>query len=230
MPISTVCPQCATPLIDDTCPTLGCRQLDPKTVRALALPNPSNVPASEVLEAVGSLLPYLYGDTRKFDYLTWRYAGIGFAKALKLAEIPNSSLIVRWRREDELFLSLEQSLAGPGRNAVRREISLLLFLRNYALVLKRDYNVLLKALDIGPVDEAGNPIPMTVEEQLYLREARKHYTPQQTEALERLLRVATEGGEQASIYEVIMRVRKTRNGTAVDTAWRYSEEGSSLPS
>ena len=139
-------------------------------------------------EAARSILPYLAGETwgeKKVNYLSHRFTGFSVREAISFAGI-HERTIRRWRKEDPDFVELEQSASSPNRAQTRKEILHLLFTRNYHLMLKLDYDVLMKVMGLAK-DEDGFPVEPSRREMDYLNKARSHYGPQQVQAIENLI-------------------------------------------
>lgn len=168
-------------------------------------------PRSETLEAALSIIPYLTGDSaesKKGEYLAYRFTGFSIREAAQLTSIHEKS-VRRWRVEDDRFKQLELEASGPGRAELRREVLHLLFVRNYHLVLRKDYEVLRRVLgyDLGAI--GAEPQPLTRAEIDYLNRARAHYTPQQFEAIEQLIN--GQQGREFDFSDFILKVyRRTK--------------------
>lgn len=162
---------------------------------------------SPTLEAAKSILNYMGGDAtseKKADYLAYRMSGFSFREACELTGI-HQATIQRWRGTrgyggkwedkyakyaDPAFIEAESAVSGPERVQLRKEIQSILFTRNYHLVLRKDYELLMKYLGYETVlDTEGRKISLPLDdfEKQYLLKARGFYTPQQSEIIERLM-------------------------------------------
>jgi len=97
------------------------------------------------------------------------------------------STLSHWRK-DEKFLALEDNLPEL-RKTLALEYAALEFLRNYRLVLEKDYRVVRGSLTKKyRLDTEGNrhEIDMNAQDFKYLLQMRSHYTPQQLQAIEQL--------------------------------------------
>jgi len=135
------------------------------------------VVADDTEEALKARLP-LITNPRKANYLANRACGFSVREACNLAGV-NQGTVMRWRREDEDFVSWEgRSLMFLQREMVD-DILRAEFLRNMRLALNRDGKVLYKSV--------YNFEGMTPREYEYLKLIRKHYTPSDLLALERAM-------------------------------------------
>lgn len=128
-----------------------------------------------------SILPYNFDDD-KARYLGLRSSGFTIREALKLIGKAHSTLSL-WRKSPE-FVNLEDRLPE-----LRRQLSLeyanLEFLRNYRLILEKDYRVIKKSL---------TETELLPQEHSYLLKMRSHYTPQQLQIIEALLGLGEASG------------------------------------
>lgn len=188
------------------------------------LPEPS--PPSETVEAALSLLPYLDGDywaEKKLNYLAYRYTGFSVREAVQLADI-HEKTVQRWRA-DERFRELEQRATGPERAVLRREILHLLFVKNYHLVLRKDFDVLQKSLGLI-VGTDGKPVMMSNVDIRYLERARAHYSPQQLEVIEKLLDPSDES-KPFDFSEFVKTIQYTKSNKVTLTQTVTLEEAES---
>jgi len=184
--------------------------------------------ASETIEAVKSIMPFLGGDVtseNKASFLSYRATGFSFREACALTGVSQAT-IQRWRGVDHnwydpVFAEMERDCSGPNRHQIRREVVSLLFTRNYHLILRKDHEVLMKTLGmVKETNEDGDvfTVPPSREESNYLAKARSHYTPQQMEAVERMLDPSEEKGFDFSefIVKMTQRTRKTETETIIE--------------
>ncbi len=181
-------------------------------------------PHSDTLEAAKSIMPLLgVGDVtseNKALYLSYRMTGFSVREACKLADI-HEYTVRRWRGTsqqegskhlaDPQFAELEAACSGPDRAKLRKEITHLLFTRNYRLVLERDYEVLMKALGKVEVRTEGGEyvkVPPSVEDHQYLMRARGHYTPQQADIIDRMIDPSESESSKLNITEFIIQMRR----------------------
>ncbi len=195
------CTQCGSELLADLCPSPGCFGL-PMTL--LDQYGRDELVQGETLEAAKSLIPYLSGQEGKFDYLSLRYSGFSLKEAVQMAKVTDRQL-QEWRALDAKFRYLESQLAGEFRKDIRKEISSLVFLRNYHMALRKDAQIFHKALVADDSDEQ-----MTDHDHRYLLEARKHYTAQQMAVVEGVVGVGQEA--KGEFEELMIRVRKYKGG------------------
>ena len=192
------CTQCQAELLADLCPTPGCFGLP---LNVINQNDRADLDKAESAEAAKSLIPYLSGQEEKFDYLSLRYSGFSMREAIQMAKITDRQLR-DWRALDPKFRYLESQLGGEHRKEIRKEITSLVFLRNYHMALRKDSQIFHKALEVSDSDKQ-----MTDQDYRYLLEARKHYTAQQMSAMESTVGV---GEESINGFEEIMiRVRRS---------------------
>lgn len=170
---------------------------DEKPSKTLADPPTQTEPE----KLASSIIPYARDDSRA-RYLGLRTSGFTIREALRLMGYAHSTLS-KWRLDAE-FVSLEERLPE-----FRQQLSLeyvgLEFVRNYRLVLEKDYRVLQGSLDKKE---------LTDQDQAYLLKMRSHYTPQQLQIIEALLNA--EGGElgkDMDFTEKVLEFAKIRERT-----------------
>lgn len=140
-----------------------------------------SLPASETLESVHSLIPYLDAnevERKKSTYLSYRFTGFSIREAVELADISESTLR-RWRELDEKFVGLEAQTTGEARHQLKREVIGTKFMRNFTRVLDMDAKVIEKMHTA--------PDTLTKQETDWMARMRSHYTAAQMELLERIL-------------------------------------------
>lgn len=132
-----------------------------------------DVTASEIIES------FFTGefDGDKARYLGYRASGFSIRQAMSLVG-RKARTVELWRRVDSKF-SFYESQLGKVRSSLSKEFAHMEFLRNFRLVMLKDYNVFQKSID--------RPKDLTPQEQKYLLKARSGYTPQQLESIERLI-------------------------------------------
>jgi hypothetical protein len=146
----------------------------------------SNKELTETEKLVISMLPFKT-DNSKARYIGYRASGFTPREARQLVGVSPRS-VRRWRQEDPDFVKAENNLVDL-RKSLGVEYAHLEFLRNYRLILQKDFDVITKSLNPG---KAGS---MSKEDNQYLLKARGHYTPQQLEILQQLIGAAEKGGD-----------------------------------
>ena len=125
---------------------------------------------------VQSLLPLFMEGDRKAAYLGYLVAGFSKIEAKRLTGIHDRTL-TRWIQGDPQFVEFMAKLPE-----VRKDLSNQLldieYTRNFKLVLAKDFKILYK-------DSTGKQL--TKEEEQYLNNIRKFYTPQHLVMLRQLL-------------------------------------------
>jgi hypothetical protein len=152
----------------------------------------------EAEKLVSSIVPWPRDDARS-RYLGLRSSGFTIREALKLIGYVHSALS-RWRL-DPAFVQIENRIPEY-RKELSMEYANLEFLRNYRLVLEKDFRILKKSLEQpkqAPVAEGEIPYTLPVmskEEQDYLLKMRGHYTPQQLQIVQALVTAPTKDGNE----------------------------------
>jgi hypothetical protein len=139
-----------------------------------------------------TVIPWPYDDNKGM-YLGYRACGFSVREALRAIGIGKSSLS-NWRAEDIEFCRLEQELPNI-RKQLAKDYVELEFLRNFRLVLEKDFRIIQKSL--GNILEAGEDgrsvvADMNKFDQEYLLKMRGQYTVDQMKALEAV--VGQQGG------------------------------------
>lgn len=171
--------------------------------------NPNEVTAEE--QIAKSIVPYNRDDARA-RYLGLRSSGFGIREALRLIGKAQSTLSA-WRHDTE-FSDLENRIPE-----FRRELALeyanLEFLRNYRLILEKDYRVIKSSLE--------KDVVLSNQDHQYLLKMRSHYTPQQLQIIETLI-----GGELAGkgfdFTDFVITAARTEERVRIETRNRSSAE------
>lgn len=171
-----------------------------------------------------SIIPYQRDDPRA-RYLGLRASGFTIREALRLVGKAHSTLSF-WRQNDD-FVDLEQRLP-EFKKELALEYANLEFLRNYRLVLEKDYRILKSSLNPDK-DTEGKPIPMPTQDQAYLLKMRTHYTPQQLQIIETLIRAET-AGTGFDFTQFILTASKIEQRVSLEVKrGNLNEELSTLP-
>lgn len=171
-----------------------------------------------------SILPYNRDDARA-RYLGLRASGFTIREALRLIGKAHSTLSF-WRQDAE-FVQLEVRLP-EFKKELALEYANLEFLRNYRLVLEKDYRILKTSLNPDK-DTEGKPVPMSTQDQAYLLKMRTHYTPQQLQIIETLIRAET-GDTGFDFTQFVLTASKIEQRVKLEVkGGRLNEELSSLP-
>lgn len=160
---------------------------------------------TEVLIAE-SVLPYMMGDSRKTLYLSYRVCGFTVREAAKLADCTQRS-VMRWRAADPNFKAIDSHRLPEVRKKFGADFTQMEFLRNFRLLLKKDFDVIMKLVK-GQI--------LSKLEETYLSQMRKLYSPQQLEVLHRVL---SGGGapQSFSFTQLVINLAKQRQNTQEDT-------------
>lgn len=133
---------------------------------------------SPELSIASSILPWPLDDNRSM-YLGYRCSGFSIREALKLIGVVKSALSY-WRL-NPVFNDLEARVP-EFRKQLSNDFAGIEFVRNFRLVLEKDYRVLSASLQRG--------VALGEQEQAYLLKMRANYTPQQLQIMEALLKAS----------------------------------------
>ena len=198
------CLSCGGEMLDGVCEVLGC--VDGLYRQLPAVIDPDKPVEEGQLEG---LFPVKSEHEPRYKFLSYRYQGFTLKESQKKSEV-SIQQIQYWRRADPQFRELELGLLGPNRNQIRKEIFGLAYLRNYALILEKDYVVLQRDAELGV--EA-----LSKEESAYLRRIRQFYTPSQMEDMQRLIGgFGVKRGEETEEFANIIK-RVTRKAEVIET-------------
>lgn len=160
------------------------------------------------VEMADSQLPaFDWDDEKKRVYLSFRICGFSRRESIAYTGVTQRT-IYNWRAKDPAFKEIEQQDVVSMRRRFSKEAIMIEYTRNLRLVLKKDFQILDKALT--------DPTNMTKDETSYLGKIRAMYSPQQLQAIESLIEEATRTG--ASYEEVIISARRViSNGQNQET-------------
>ena len=150
-----------------------------------------------------SVLPYQRDDNRA-KYLGYRCCGFTSRESLELISIAHSTLNF-WRKNPE-FVELESHLTEM-RATLGIEYAQLEFLRNYRLILHKDYDVIVKSLKY--------PDGMSDRDFSYLLKARAQYTPQQLSIMEVLAR-AEASDREFDFTQIVLKLSKEKHTLEIE--------------
>lgn len=174
-----------------------------------------------------AIVPWNMDDDRS-RYLGLRASGFTFREAIGLIGKHKSS-VSKWRL-DPKFLELEDNLKEL-RNTLALEYAGLESLRNFRLVMEKDFRVLKKSLEKKTRTNADGDevaVPMESQDFQYLMKMRPFYTPQQLAAIQQLF------GTPGTIAEgdgwMAMALKRTRTETEeVTVMTRHRQESNIAP-
>ncbi len=156
-----------------------------------------------------SIIPYNRDDSRA-RYLAARASGFTIREALRL--IGNVHGTLTFWRKDQQFVDLENKLPEL-RKTLGIEFANLEFLRNYRLVLEKDYRVIKQSL-YPQKDTEGKDMPLSDQDHNYLIKMRGHYTPQQLQIMETLVKGESVG--EFDFTSFILSARKTEERITIE--------------
>jgi hypothetical protein len=180
------------------------------------IPRPVNLPEPDDTstiegdnpEAIAESIISATHDSRKVRYLGYRSCGFTQIESLALIGVTKYpyKTLNRWRNSDPIFVQHEANLSEL-KNKLGVEFAHLEFIRNYRLVLAKDYEVITKSLSTQRDD-------MSNFENQYLLKMRSHYTPQALQTMQELIGAAekTEGPFDFQKFVLTMQ-RKTEKTT-----------------
>ena len=169
-----------------------------------------------------AIVPWNKDDDRS-RFLGLRASGFGIRDTLNLIGKAKSTLSL-WRT-DPVFKELEDKIPEL-RKTLALEYASLEFLRNYRLVMEKDYRILKKSLSKNmKLDKDGNAYeaPMESQDFQYLLKARPFYTPQQLQAIEQLF-TKDDGGGEFNWTDFVMTLSRTKEEVKIETRHRQPSE------
>jgi hypothetical protein len=170
-----------------------------------------------------TIVPWNRDDDRS-RYLGLRASGFTIREALGLIGKAKSTLSL-WR-QNPTFLQLEERIPEL-RKTLALEYAGLEFLRNYRLVLEKDYRVLKGSLTRKTtLDDDGNTstVPQDSQDFQYLLKLRVHYTPQQLQSIEQLF---GKGGEGAAVFnwsDYVLTMSRTKEEIKIESHHKPTAE------
>lgn len=148
----------------------------------------------QVQNVLASLVNIINFSPHMRSYLSFRACGFTFREACGLAGVSEST-VRRWKEAYPDFASLDQKeYVKELMDKFSYKYLEFEFLRNYRLVCKKDYDVLIKSI--------SSPDSMSKQENDYLLKMRSHYTPEQLAVIQKL--VATGGMEETSFTQLVL--------------------------
>jgi len=162
-----------------------------------------------------SIVPYNRDDDRA-RYLGLRASGFKIREALRLIGKAQSTLSA-WRH-DEVFSDLENRIP-EFRHELALEYANLEFVRNYRLILEKDYRVIKQSLE--------KDVILSKQEHEYLLKMRSHYTPQQLQIIETLV-LAEKAGQTFDFTDFVVRMSRVQESVEIGTRTRQPAELSTV--
>lgn len=144
-----------------------------------------------------SLVPYYTEGGKKANYLSYLVASFSVMESCKLGKV-HLKTVLRWRREDFKFASIEEQCSTELRKRLADELIDIEFTRNFRLVLAKDFGILFK-------DAQG--IALNEREQQYLLLIRKFYTPQQFAMIKQIIGGSDGAGEAFDFTKTVLTIR-----------------------
>jgi len=162
-----------------------------------------------------AIVPWNRDDDRS-RYLGLRSSGFSIREALGLIGKAKSTLSM-WRH-DPVFLDLENRIPEL-RKTLALEYTSLEFLRNYRLILEKDFRVikgsLMRKVVLGD-DGRSSITSQDSQDFQYLLRARAHYTPQQLQAVEQLFSKGN-GKEEFNWTDFVLTLSRTKEEVKIET-------------
>ncbi len=181
---------------------------------------PQVAPAEESIPR--AIVPWNRDDNRS-RYLGLRASGFTIREALNLIGDAKSTLS-HWRK-DPVFLALENRLPEL-RKDLALEYAGLEFLRNYRLVLEKDYRVLKESLTkrTRKLEVEGKEIEipegMSSQDFQYLLRLRAHYTPEQLRNIEQLFGKQSDQNPMTNWTDFFLTISRTKEEVKIGTRQR----------
>jgi len=175
-----------------------------------------------------SFVPYNRDDDRS-RYLGLRASGFTIREALGLIGKAKSTLSL-WRH-DQTFLQLEDSIPEL-RKTLAMEYMGLESLRNYRLVMEKDFRVLKGSLTRKTVlgdDGRTSVTPQDSQDFQYLLKLRAHYTPQMLQAIEQLFGKESNGEKEFNWQDMVMKMSRTTTEEKIEIGTRHRQESNLAP-
>jgi len=170
-----------------------------------SVPTRLDTPDADNPEAIVQSVVEATNDSKKVRFLGFRASGFTIRESLSLVGIHEKTLH-RWREGDAEFVRQESKLSEL-RKTLGIEFAHLEFVRNYRLILEKDYQVISDSLNKDKV--------LTLAEHQYLMKARSHYTPQQLEVIQRLIGATKEEAKDFNFTDFIMTLSRTKSTESV---------------
>lgn len=170
-----------------------------------------------------SIVPYNRDDDRA-RYLGLRASGFKIREALRLLDKAKSTLSL-WRTDPE-FVGLEERLP-EFKHELAVEYANLEFLRNYRLVMEKDFRVISSSLETQTIEGRTVPKPMSNQDYNYLLKLRTHYTPQQLQIIETIMNPQKEGSGTPSDFDftkLVLTMQRSKETLEVKTRDRGNPE------
>jgi hypothetical protein len=153
-----------------------------ETQELIVVDTGKEIEASDAESISESMLP-LYNDGNKATYLRYRVCCFSVREATQLAGLSEWT-IPRWRK-DPAFLQLDTVEMPRLQRELSSKYLSMEFTRNFTLILRKDFNVLMK--DINHQLHPENPLfVLSYDEREYLSKIRALYTPQQLAQVKQL--------------------------------------------
>ena len=148
--------------------------------------------------ALLALIPLQSGSSNKAEYLAKRIIGFGVKEACDLVGITIQT-VHQWKRTDDDFAAVEKDMLSKPKWGLLKDIQLMWFSRNMALVYHIDYKILKKA--------AASLKSLMGVEYDWIKSAQSRYNPKNLIDLERALQPEGNGsggtnisGENVLVY------------------------------
>lgn len=134
--------------------------------------------ADKLMSSLMARIPVGAGSDKQQRYLAYRSTGFSASQAVKLCGVKLSTLRI-WRRQNPLFRKMEDQYLSQLQSTVGNEVVRFEYLRNMRLLLAKDAQLFMSFFT--------DPESLSEREWEYFKSARKHYTPSDLLALEKIL-------------------------------------------
>ena len=142
--------------------------------------------ADKLMSGLMARIPIGAGSDKQQRYLAYRSTGFSASQATKLCGIKLSTLRI-WRKQNPLFRRMEDEYLSQLQTQVGNEVVRFEYLRNMRLLLAKDSQLFMSFFT--------DPESLSEREWEYFKTARKHYTPSDLLALEKILHPESQARE-----------------------------------
>jgi hypothetical protein len=170
----------------------------------------ANIVADDSEAIVRSLFENNNQSINKSNFLGFRASGFKESESLKLTGIHRKTLW-RWRDDDPEFVRRENSLPEL-RKDLGVKFAHMEFLRNFRLLLEKDYQVIKKSMS-----NISDPSTfMSKFDQDYLLKIRTQYTPQQFEIISALIGAASKSSQEIDFTSLVLKVSQSKSEISIE--------------
>lgn len=182
--------------------------------------SPTNIPAytpepeitGDDTESIIRSIFEVDGNSNKSRYLGYRASGFSIRESLRLTGIHEKTLH-RWRDGDPQFV-LQESKLPELRKTLGVNFAHLEFLRNYRLILEKDFQIIQKSLKKPDTNDPSTI--MTKAESDYLLKLRGQYTPQQLEVMSALIGASSTDHQPLDFTQLVLKISQSKSEISLE--------------